>query len=164
MLSSGAMEEVRSLHPTLSPAQAQVVIALAHGSSVNGAALAVGVHRSTIYNWLTTQPEFALAVDEARVAYACEIRDELRELSRIARDKLRALLDSRFTTDAIHTRIALAILHHSGFPRDGWNLPEPLSDWEPARKPPALAPAPGDSHRTPPAALPPAQPKAPAKK
>jgi len=70
--------------PTLSPVQAQVVLARARGAAVTAAASAAGLHRSTIHNWLHSQKEFDKAVQEARTEYFLTLRDELRDLSRIA--------------------------------------------------------------------------------
>jgi transposase-like protein len=48
---------------TLSPAQAQVIAALAAGESITGAARAAGVHRSTIHNWLREGQQFRFEFD-----------------------------------------------------------------------------------------------------
>jgi uncharacterized protein YecA (UPF0149 family) len=47
-------------HANLSPAQAQVVAALAQGRTVTTAAQDAGLHRNTIYNWLH-EPESVTA-------------------------------------------------------------------------------------------------------
>ena len=49
----------------LSPAQAQVIAALAQGRTVTAAAQEAGLHRNTIYNWYY-EPAFKTAVEEAQ--------------------------------------------------------------------------------------------------
>src|SRR5258705_13914445 len=53
-------------NPTLPPAQAQVIAALAQGRSVTAAALEAGIHRTTIHNWLPPEPAFKAAGGNAQ--------------------------------------------------------------------------------------------------
>ena len=52
------MHDAIRQNSTLSPAQAQVIAALAAGESITEAARAAGVHRSTIHNWLKEGRQF----------------------------------------------------------------------------------------------------------
>jgi transposase-like protein len=52
--------------PELTPIQSQVLADLLAGKSVSAAARENGIHRSTIYNWRHEQPDFTLALDQAR--------------------------------------------------------------------------------------------------
>ena len=60
---------------SLPPEQAQVVAALAQGSTVTGAAAAAGIHRTTVHHWFRTSPEFKTAVEEAKRHYAAALED-----------------------------------------------------------------------------------------
>ena len=95
---------------SLSTTQAQVVKSFSQGATVIGAASAVGIHRSTIYEWIKTQQEFADAVREARDDYRASLNDHRCELSRIAFFCLRNLLEDPKTPPAVRARLALAIL------------------------------------------------------
>ena len=64
--------------------QAKVVAALAQGRTVSAAARDVGVHRSTIHQWLRDHPEFKAAVNSARREYNALLNDQLRELASTA--------------------------------------------------------------------------------
>lgn len=97
---------------TLSPVQVQVVIALAAGISVTSAAETAGIHRSTIYTWLNTDPYFRVAVEQSRTEYDHRLQDELRSLGQIALKAIRELLESTATPAAVRLRAALAILRH----------------------------------------------------
>jgi AcrR family transcriptional regulator len=108
----------------LSPAQAQVVHALAQGVTVTAAAAATGVHRTTIYHWFNTLPEFQTAAEQARQEYVATLSDQLRELSSVALTTLRSLLDDPTAPAAVRLRAALAVLQRPRFPEPDWNLPE----------------------------------------
>lgn len=97
---------------TLSPVQVRVVIALASGISVTSAAETAGIHRSTIYTWLNTDPYFRVAVEQSRTEYDHRLQDELRSLGQIALKAIRELLESTATPAAVRLRAALAILRH----------------------------------------------------
>jgi transposase-like protein len=104
------MSVAPSVTSTLSPVQARVVAALAQGASITEAARAGGIHRSTIYNWLQSEPEFRTAVQESRAEFAQYIRAELRELTTLAVSTLRQLLVNADTPPAIRLRAATAVL------------------------------------------------------
>jgi SEC-C motif/Homeodomain-like domain len=95
---------------TLTPVQAQVIHALAQGTTVTAAATAAGIHRSTIHDWLRTQPEFDQAVRAARDEYRLTLRDNLCELSRASLATLRALIEDPQTPAAVRGKLALAVL------------------------------------------------------
>jgi transposase-like protein len=127
--------------PALTPVQAQVVQALAQGISITAAASAVGVHRSTIHSWLNSQKEFAAAVEKAREDYVTLLRDELRDLSRVALAAVRQLLDDPKTSAGIRAKLALAVLQRPQYATGrSWNLPLPtavLAEEQPAGAPSA---------------------------
>ena len=108
----------------LSPAQAQVVTALAQGRTVSAAARQAGVHRTTIHHWLRHEPEFKAAVQAARREYVDVLNDNLRELASGALEALHKLLDDPATPSTVRLKTALAILERPQFPDPGWNLPE----------------------------------------
>jgi|SRR5579872_67547 len=108
----------------LSPAQAQVIAALAQGRSITAAARETDVHRSTIYNWLQNEPHFKTAVENAQREYVEILSDGMRDLAAAALDTLRRLLDDRSTPPTVRLRAALAILQRPHFPDQGWHLPE----------------------------------------
>jgi AcrR family transcriptional regulator len=115
-----------STFSTLTPVQAQVVAALAQGSTVTAAAQAAGLHRTTVYQWLKSQPEFATALKEARREFAAQLRDSLDELSALALSTLRSLLEDPATPASVRLRTALAILERPRFPDPGWVLHAPV--------------------------------------
>jgi transposase-like protein len=110
----------------LSPAQAQVIAALACGQSVTAAAREAGLHRSTIYNWLQHEPQFKTAVESAQREYVEILNDGVRDLAADALRTLRELLNDPNTPPAVRLRTALAILQRPHFPAQGWNLPESI--------------------------------------
>jgi hypothetical protein len=110
--------------PILSPAQAQVVTALAQGRSVTAAALEAGIHRSTIHHWYRHEPAFETAVEQARAEYAATLNDSMRDLAARALETLRNLLEDPQTPPAIRLKAALAVLQRPHFPKEGWHLPE----------------------------------------
>ncbi|HXP88144.1 MAG TPA: hypothetical protein VN841_25665 [Bryobacteraceae bacterium] len=109
-------------HPTppsiLSAVQQQVVAALAQGCTITAAAARVQMHRSTIHEWLNTNPAFSAALAEARSQYAAQLGDEMKELSATALETLRTLLQDPQSSSAVRLRTALAILG-----RRDWSLP-----------------------------------------
>src|SRR5579859_3250482 len=76
----------------LSPAQAQVIAALAQGRTVTAAAQGADIHRNTIYNWLN-QLEFKTAVNQAQREYVAVLSDGMRDLAALALDAMRRLLE-----------------------------------------------------------------------
>lgn len=95
---------------TLTPVQEQIVAFLARGQTVTAAAAASSVHRSSIHNWLQSQPAFTSAVRRAREEYRSGISEELLEMSKSAVATLRQLLEDPATPAAARVKIALAIL------------------------------------------------------
>ena len=114
----------------LSPAQAQVIAALAQGRTVTAAAQDAGLHRNTIYNWLH-EPAFKTAADQAQREYVAILGDGMRDLAALAVETLRSLLDDPNTPPAVRLRTALAVLQRPHFPDRGWHLPERI---EPPRE------------------------------
>jgi hypothetical protein len=111
----------------LTPAQAQVLAALAQGRTVTVAAQDAGLHRNTIYNWLN-EPEFKTAVDEAQREYVAILSDGMRDLAALALQTLRSLLEDPKTPPAVRLKTALAILQRPHFPNRGWHLPERIEE------------------------------------
>jgi transposase-like protein len=111
---------------TLSPVQAQVITALAAGASISAAAKAAGVHRSTVHNWLN-EPNFATLFDTSRQDYVESLRDQLRDLSVLALDTIRQLLENPDTPASVRLRAAQLVLNRPHFPKQEWALPEPIS-------------------------------------
>jgi hypothetical protein len=109
----------------LTAVQAQVVLALAQGNTITAAAQAAGLHRTTVYHWLNTQPAFETAIAEARAEYILTLRDELKSMSCLALSTLRSILEDNQTPAAVRLKAALAVLHRPEFPVPGWRLPEP---------------------------------------
>ena len=120
-----AIHQISSLSTaTLTPTQAQVVAALAQGHTVTAAAREAGIHRTTIHDWLRTEPDFKTAVEDAQSEYAATLNDDLRELSALALATLRSLLEDPTTPPSIRLRASLAVLQRPQFPKQGWSLPE----------------------------------------
>ena len=111
----------------LSPAQAQVIAALAQGRTVTAAAHQADLHRNTIYNWLN-EPTFKTAVEEAQREYVAILSDGMRNLAALALETLRALLEDPKTLPAVRLKTALAVLQRPHFPQQGWHLPERIED------------------------------------
>jgi hypothetical protein len=111
----------------LSPAQAQVIAALAQGRTVTAAAQTAGFHRNTIYNWLH-EPAFKTAVEEAQSEYVTTLSDGMRDLAALALETLRNLLEDPKTPPSVKLKAALAVLQRPHFPNRGWHLPERIED------------------------------------
>ena len=109
---------------TLTPAQAQVIAALAQGRTITDAARDAGLHRSTIHTWFRDQPEFKTALEGAQREYVAILHDGMRDLAARAVETLRNLLDDPKTPPAVRLRTALAVLQRPRFPKQGWQLPE----------------------------------------
>ena len=109
---------------TLSPAQAQVIAALAQGRTITDAARDASLHRTTIHHWFRTEPTFNTAFQEAQREYIETLQDGMRDLAARAVETLRNLLDGPNTPPAVRLRTALAVLQRPHFPKQGWHLPE----------------------------------------
>ena len=108
----------------LSPAQAQVIAALAQGRTITDAARDAGIHRTTIHHWFRTEPLFKSSFEEAQREYVETLHDGMRDLAARAVETLRSLLDDPNTPPAVRLRTALAVLQRPRFPKPGWQLPE----------------------------------------
>ena len=108
----------------VSPSQAKAVALLAKGYSITHAAAEVGVHRTTIHDWLKNVAPFQAALKQAKKEFTDELRDELRDLSDTALDTLRVLLAAEDTPPSVRLKAALAVLERPGFPDPGRHLPE----------------------------------------
>lgn len=115
-----------TLYSTLSPAQAQVVAALAQGHTVTAAARGAGIHRSTIYEWFKSVPGFIETVHQAREEFRETLNDGLQDLASKALSALGAILDDPKIPAGPRVRAALAVLHRPQFPASDWNLPIPI--------------------------------------
>ncbi len=100
----------------LSPAQAQVITALAQGRTITAAAREAGLHRSTIHNWLRIESAFKTSMQNARAEYAATLNDGMRDLAARALETLRNLLDDPDTPAATRLKTALAVLQRPHLP------------------------------------------------
>ena len=109
----------------LSAAQTKAALTLAYGGTVTAAADAIGVHRSSIYNWFKSDPNFKQAVEEIRRDRYERLNDQMRELEALALTRLRRLLEDDSVPASIQLRAALAILNRPKEPsgREEWNVP-----------------------------------------
>ena len=109
----------------LSAAQTKAALTLAYGGTVTAAADAIGVHRSSIYNWFKSDPNFKQAVEEIRRDRYERLNDQMRELEALALARLRRLLEDDAVPASVQLRAALAVLGrpqpHSG--NEDWHLP-----------------------------------------
>ncbi len=110
----------------LSPAQAQVITALAQGRTITAAAREAGLHRSTIHNWLRIESAFKTSMQNARAEYAATLNDGMRDLAARALETLRNLLDDPDTPAATRLKTALAVLQRPHLPNPGWHMPEQI--------------------------------------
>ena len=147
-MSSTAVHHISPTSPpfevgNLSPIQVQVIAALAEGRSVTRTAAAVGIHRSTIHNWMRTSKEFRDAVNQARDHFFECVNEQLNELSAAALDTLRQILTSPDTPPALRLQAALAVLQRPGHRDNGWQVPIPVGKvMEPRPEPVILESAP----------------------
>ena len=102
----------------LSDVQSRVLQALAKGASMTAAAAACNLHRSTLYLWIKTQPEFNAGVREARTECYRDLCERRQEMHDLAWSTLRSLLTDPNTPASVRLRAALAVLHN------GFNSPE----------------------------------------
>ena len=109
---------------SLSPTQAQIVVALAQGKSVSAAARDAGIHRTTVHLWMRDEPEFKAAVHRAKREYIELLNDQLRELASGALQTVRKLIDDPATPASIRLKASLAVLERPQLPDGGWSLPE----------------------------------------
>jgi AcrR family transcriptional regulator len=109
----------------LSADQTKAALTLAYGGTVTAAAEAIGVHRSSIYNWFKSDPNFKQAVEEIRRDRNERLSDQMRELEALALARLRRLLEDDSVPASVQLRAALAILNRPKEPsgREDWNVP-----------------------------------------
>ena len=109
----------------LSAAQTTAALTLAYGGTVSAAADAAGVHRSSIYNWFKSDPNFKQAVEEIGRDRYERLKDQMRELEALALARLRRLVEDDSVPASVQLRAALAILNR---PKrtlgiEEWNVP-----------------------------------------
>jgi hypothetical protein len=104
-----------STAPQLSVIQTKAIAALATGCNISSAACLVGVHRSTIHDWLT-QPDFQSALAEARQEFLDLYQDQLLAIANLAIDTIRQTLENIELSPALRLRAALAVLDRPLFP------------------------------------------------
>jgi transposase-like protein len=114
----------------LSPLQAKVAVALAHGGTLTEVAKSFGIHRVTIYRWMKSLRAFETAVEQERAEYALLLRDDLRKLSEKALRTLTAILDDPRASASTRARVAMFIMQRNESPRRGWALPVSLAPLE----------------------------------
>jgi AcrR family transcriptional regulator len=109
----------------LSPLQTQAAVAPSHGATISGAAGAISVHRSTIYNWFKNEPLFRATVTELQRERHQRVLDEMRELESLALDTLREILQNDAAPAGVRLRAALSILNRpkNCYGNDEWHLP-----------------------------------------
>jgi AcrR family transcriptional regulator len=109
----------------LTPEQARAAIALAQGRTVTAAADAIGVHRSTLYNWFKDDPAFRRAVDEIRRERYERINDEMRDLESLALSRVRRILEEDSVPAAIQLRAAMLVLTRpvDSIGIENWHMP-----------------------------------------
>jgi len=144
-------------HDNLSPAQAQVVAALAQGQTVSAAAREAGIHRTTVHHWLRTVPDFQAAAETAQSEYIAEQKDAFLELAGLAVNTLHDLLQDPTTPPAIRLKTALAVLQRNADSLIPEPVPESVPEPVPQPAPPIAAGAPEPAAAPTPAA-PPAEP------
>ena len=109
----------------LSAAQTKAALTLAYGGTVTAAADAIGVHRSSIYNWFKNDPNFKQAVEAIQRDRYERLCDQMRELESLALARLRRLVEDDSVPASVQLRAALAILNR---PKrtlriEEWNVP-----------------------------------------
>ena len=134
----------------LSAAQTKAALTLAYGGTVSAAADAIGVHRSSIYNWFKSDPKFKQAVEEISRDRNERLIDQMRELESLALARLRRLIEDDSVPASVQLRAALAILNRpkelSGL--ENWNVPRAESlDATLRRKPHVAEPPKFDTTR-----------------
>ena len=76
----------------------------------SAAADSIGVHRSSIYNWFKSDPNFKQAIEEVRREWNERLIDEMRRLESLALLRLRHILEDDCVPAAVQLRAALTIL------------------------------------------------------
>jgi AcrR family transcriptional regulator len=109
----------------LSAGQAKAALALAYGGTVSAAADSAGVHRSSIYSWFKSDPNFKQAVEEIRRDRNERLVDQMREIESLALARLRRLIEDDSVPASVQLRAALAILNRPkpSLGIEEWNVP-----------------------------------------
>lgn len=92
----------------------QILDALSNGATVGQAATDAGVHRSTIYTWMRTDPELSIALDRSRAALQTYSHDELQDISGLAISTIRDLLSNSDIPASLRLRAAQTVLKATG--------------------------------------------------
>jgi transposase-like protein len=111
-------------NPTLSTQQMQIISALANGRSIAAVAREFGIHRTTVYHWMKTEPAFLNAYEDAELEFRGQLADHARELANKAFDTIRQILDDEKASPSVRLRAALAVLERK---RD-WSVSAPLEE------------------------------------
>jgi hypothetical protein len=100
----------------LTPAQVVALAALAGGGSVSDAAAAAGLHRSTCYRWLDSDPVFISELNRLKSEQRARLAAQVNELTDLAVGFVRGVLDGTETLvpKALRLRAALAVLGRAG--------------------------------------------------
>lgn len=96
---------------TLTPTQSQIIALLASGLSVTAVATQLNLHRTTIHQWKRTNPEFALALQDAKEDAADHHRAHCHQHAKTALDSLVQLLADPKTPASVRLKAALYILN-----------------------------------------------------
>jgi hypothetical protein len=110
----------------LTSEQTRAAIALAQGRTVTATADAIGVHRSTLYNWFKEDPAFRRAVDEIRRERYERLNDEMRDLESLALSRVRRILEEDSAPAAIQLRAAMLVLNRpvDSIGLENWRMPQ----------------------------------------
>ena len=101
----------------LSPKQLAVISSLIAGCTVTEAAEAVGVDRSTIHRWLSSDAAFIADYNRQRLDLVNSQQARLRTLSDKSLSVLEKLLDDEQVSPSVRLRAAMAIVHRQGLSR-----------------------------------------------
>ena len=132
------------MQPLLSPVQEQVLALIAAGSPIAVAARSAGIHRNTVYNWLSAEAHFRQAHARAREAKALFWRDQTETLIPDAIEAIHQILRGDSAPASVRLKAAQSVLALAMTPPSDQPLaievaPVPI---EPAQAPAALAEAP----------------------
>ncbi len=108
------LEEEVETAETLHPEQIEALASLAAGISISKTAERVGVHRSTIHNWLNHDDFFAAEYNRMKRERLEGLRNSVHQISAEALATLRELLTNAEVPPAIRLRAALSILDGLG--------------------------------------------------
>jgi hypothetical protein len=100
--------------PELTPAQVVALAALAGGGSVSDAADAAGLHRSTCYRWLDSDPGFLAELHRLQHEARARLAAQVAELHVVALQTVRNILEGTEAPAAVRLRAALAVLGRAG--------------------------------------------------